>query len=269
MPWQPDGELERAVQLILERSRERNAIWSQSENSTIAAASAAKGVYPNLHAFRDVKERELTTFGADVNADVLELFKRVYGDVPVDAVPWIRQRIGAMIDGLVETFTTEIEDRLKQHGVPTTGAGEGVARIGVWTKRDLDIELAVIQLRGAARIRVVAEIVGDFLGLAREALKRGTPNSENVAAVLVAAAFEDTIRKMGSQFAGVQGKPDLAIVLQQLKSAGVIIGPQFTNADSFTTFRNHALHARWSEIERSTTVSCLALVEELLTQHFG
>ena len=91
---------------------------------------------------------------------------------------------------------------------------------------------------------------------------------KNVAAVLSAAAFEDTIRRMGSAFAGVMGKDDLNSVIDALKSKGVLVAPQLGIALGYLNFRNRALHANWDQIDRASVSSVLAFVEGLLLKHF-
>ena len=90
-----------------------------------------------------------------------------------------------------------------------------------------------------------------------------------MAAVLTAAVFEDTIRRMGKEFAGVIGRDDLEKVMGELKTAEILKAPQLGTALSYLSFRNHALHAYWDKIERASVQSCLGFVEELLLKHFA
>ena len=112
-------------------------------------------------------------------------------------------------------------------------------------------------------------VLTDMLGLAKEALNDGREGTTNVAAVLVAASFEDTMRKMGEALAGVQGTPKLADVLTALKNADVLKGASVGTAQSYLQFRNHALHAEWAKVKPEEVVSCLGFVEQLLVQHFS
>jgi hypothetical protein len=123
-------------------------------------------------------------------------------------------------------------------------------------------------LVGTVERRAIGEVIADMLGLAKEALGYGE-KSRNVAAVLTAAAFEDTIRKMGATLANVQGRPDLADVLTALKTAKVIVGAPLTTAQGYLKFRNDALHADWANLDQATVSSCLAFTEGLLMQHFS
>lgn len=52
-------------------------------------------------------------------------------------------------------------------------------------------------------------------------LQEQTDAAKDVAAFLIAAAFEDLIRRMGSELAGVAGRPDLQDVVTELKNAGL------------------------------------------------
>jgi hypothetical protein len=124
-------------------------------------------------------------------------------------------------------------------------------------------------LTGNFKLQVTGEVLTDFIQLARTFLNESGDGAKNVAAVLTAAAFEDTIRRMGETFAGVIGKDDLSEVLKKLKDAGVIQSPQVGIAQSYLSFRNHALHANWDKVERESIQSVLGFVEQLLLKHFA
>ena len=86
--------------------------------------------------------------------------------------------------------------------------------------------------------------------------------------MLAAAAFEDTIRRMGAAFAGVDDRRDLQDVVTELKKAGILEGPQLSIAQSHLKFRNDALHADWDKIDKVGVSTALQLVQELLVKHF-
>ena len=123
-------------------------------------------------------------------------------------------------------------------------------------------------LTGNLRQQVAGEVLTDLIQLSRTTLSEGD-KAKNVAAVLAAAAFEDTIRRMGKTFAGVIGHDDLSEVLKKLKDAGTMQGPQVGIAQSYLSFRNHALHANWEKIEKESIHSVLGFVEQLLLKHFS
>ncbi len=130
-------------------------------------------------------------------------------------------------------------------------------------KAELDAGLA-----GSLQKRLTGEVLTDFIQLARAVLDQKGEDAKNVAAVLAAAAYEDTIRRMGATFAGVMGRDDLSDVIDALKKAGVLQSPQLGIALGYLNFRNRALHANWDQIDRASVSSVLGFVEELLIKHF-
>jgi hypothetical protein len=104
---------------------------------------------------------------------------------------------------------------------------------------------------GSLQKRVASDVLSDLVQLARVVLDELGDNAKNVAAVLAAAAFEDTIRRMGSVFAGVIGKDDLSDVIEALKMKGFLVPPQLGIVLSFLDFRDRALHANWNDIDRA------------------
>jgi hypothetical protein len=114
--------------------------------------------------------------------------------------------------------------------------------------------------------RITSGVLADFVQLAREALGQTGDGPKNVAAVLAAAAYEDTLRRMAGAV-GMERK--LADVIDDLKNAGLLVQPQLSIALSFLKFRNQALHAEWETIQRGAVESVLALVQDLLLTHFG
>lgn len=123
-------------------------------------------------------------------------------------------------------------------------------------------------LVGSLRQQVAGEVLADFLSLSRKTLEEAGDQPKNVAAVLAAAAFEDTLRRLGSLHAGTVGGEKLTDVLTALKDSGVLQGPQVAIAQSYLTFRNHAMHAGWEKIQRESVQSVLGFVEQLVLKHF-
>lgn len=123
-------------------------------------------------------------------------------------------------------------------------------------------------LTGSLQRRLTSDVLTDLVQLARIVLDESGDSAKNVAAVLAAAAYEDTIRRMGTSFAGIMGKDDLSHVIDVLKTKGILVAPQLGIAISYLSFRNHALHANWDKIDRASVNSVLAFVQELLLKHF-
>jgi hypothetical protein len=121
----------------------------------------------------------------------------------------------------------------------------------------------------SVRVLLSGEIIGDLLAIARERLQEDSESAKNVSAVLVAAALEDTMRKMGSELGGVQGRPKLDAVLTELKEKQILKGGEVGTAFSYLKFRNDSMHADWNNVQKSQVVSCLGFVETLLAKHFS
>lgn len=110
-------------------------------------------------------------------------------------------------------------------------------------------------LVGNVGLQASGEILGDFLALAREALAETTAARTNVAAVLVAAAFEDTLRRLAEGKAGLRVRPKLEEVVGILKAANILKGAAVSTANGYLKFRNDALHADWDDLSSSTVSS--------------
>jgi hypothetical protein len=121
----------------------------------------------------------------------------------------------------------------------------------------------------SVRTLLSGEIIGDLLAIARERLEEDSESAKNVSAVLVAAAFEDTMRTMGSEFAGIQGRPKLDAILTELKDKQILKGGEVGTAFSYLKFRNDSMHADWNNVQKSQVASCLGFIEQLLVKHFS
>lgn len=121
----------------------------------------------------------------------------------------------------------------------------------------------------SVRALIAGEIISELISLSKEVLSDNSDPAKNVSAVLVAAAFEDIMRRMGSDLAGITGRPGLQDVLITLKQKDLLKGGEPAIAQSYLKFRNDSLHADWGKVERSQVHSCLAFVEQLLSKHFS
>ena len=121
---------------------------------------------------------------------------------------------------------------------------------------------------GSLQRSITSDVLTDFLQLARIALDEKGDDAKNVAAVLAAALYEDTIRRLASANA-IPHLEKLQDVITALKDSGILQGPQVGIAISYLKFRNDSLHAQWTNIGRESVVSVLGFVEQLLLKHFG
>lgn len=126
-------------------------------------------------------------------------------------------------------------------------------------------------LTNRVRALVAGEILTELVALAKETLaERQNPEAaKNIGAVLVASAFEDLLRRMGSEFAGIIDRPKLEKVINILKEKELLKGGEPAMAQGHLKFRNDSLHADWNQVQRSQVDGCLAFVESLLGKHFS
>jgi hypothetical protein len=136
------------------------------------------------------------------------------------------------------------------------------------TIRNIQAEIRAGLIK-SVRALLTGEIVAELLTLAKEVLTDNSEAAKNVGCVLVAAAFEDVIRRMGAEFAGVVDRPKLEQVINLLKQQDVLKGGEPAIAQGYLKFRNDSLHADWKNVERSQAQSCLAFTEALLLKHFS
>jgi hypothetical protein len=119
---------------------------------------------------------------------------------------------------------------------------------------------------GSIRLEYQGQVFADFINVAKAALAEGT---KDVAAVLAAAALEDTLKRYG-QVKGLDVEDkDLATVVNALKSAGLLSATQGALLKGMVPFRNKALHAEWTKIDTAEVQGILAFVEEFLVKQFG
>jgi hypothetical protein len=136
--------------------------------------------------------------------------------------------------------------------------------------RNIKAEISAGLIR-SVRALLTGEMLGDLVGLSREILSESqdAEASKNMGAVLAACAFEDLLRRMGTEFAGITNRPKLEKVINILKETDVLRGGEPAIVQGHLKFRNDSLHADWNQIQRSQVDSCLALVEALVSKHFS
>lgn len=143
-----------------------------------------------------------------------------------------------------------------------------VAEHVIGTIKNIKAEITAGLIKNV-RALLTGDIVAELLTLAKEISENQSEQAKNVGAVLVAAAFEDTIRRMGTEFGGVIGRPKLEEVINTLKQKDVLKGGEPATAIGYLRFRNDSLHADWQNVQWSQVTSWLAFVEALLLKHFS
>ena len=120
---------------------------------------------------------------------------------------------------------------------------------------------------GSLRATLAGEVLTDFIKLTRVVLEEKGDEAKNVASVLAAAAFEDTLRKL-ADIRKCENAEKLTDVIIQLKNAGFLQGAEVGIAQSYLSFRNRALHAKWNEVDRPSIESVIAFTEQIILKNF-
>lgn len=94
------------------------------------------------------------------------------------------------------------------------------------------------------RAAIAGEILAELISLSKRTLMDVSDSATHAASVLMAAAFEDVIRRMGSALAGVVGRPPLQDVVIALKQKDVMKRGEPGLAQSYLKFRNDSALVR-------------------------
>jgi uncharacterized protein YutE (UPF0331/DUF86 family) len=119
---------------------------------------------------------------------------------------------------------------------------------------------------GNLRLEFQGQVFADFINAAKHALSE---QRKDVAAVLAAAALEDTLKRYAEANSLDVEDTDLSNVVNALKSAGLLSATQGTLLKGMIPFRNKALHAEWTKIDTLEVQSVIAFVGEFLATRFS
>lgn len=150
MAWVPPDGFEAAVSKVLARAGERaNREREQEIRAGMADLArrglARSGAAISLHEVAAAKA--VTEFGRMATADLINLMESVYESVPVGSLGWLRSTVSQRVESLASSLGDMIEDKRQQNDVSIAGAREAVTRASQEILRDLDLEIATIQLR--------------------------------------------------------------------------------------------------------------------------
>ena len=113
---------------------------------------------------------------------------------------------------------------------------------------------------------ISGEVLGDFILLAKEALKDG---HKDVAAVLACAALEDVLKRHAQANGLNVDSKSMSDVINMLKSKGLVSGARKSLLGSMPPIRNYALHANWNKISEAEVGSLIGFVEQYLLYEFS
>jgi hypothetical protein len=114
--------------------------------------------------------------------------------------------------------------------------------------------------------RVVSgELFADFVGAAKTALSE---DHKDVAAVLACAALEDALKRLATANGIAVNQKGMTEVINALKAAALVSGPQKSLLDTMPKIRDAAMHADWNRITPQDVGSVIGYVEQFLLTHF-
>ena len=186
--------------------------------------------------------------GHELMSSALSLLSKTYGS----SHPLVRD--------LAEK-STSLNDRYVGEGL-----NRALAPIAIGALQNLSAELKA-GLAGDLQNEIAGAIFTDFVLLSRTVLEEPGDDAKNVSAVLAAALFEDTLRRLATH-SGLAHIPKLQDVLIELRDQGILKGTQVGIANAYLNFRNSALHAQWDRITRDAVASVQAFVEQILLEKF-
>ena len=168
----------------------------------------------------------------------------------------------------LRAFSTgcDVISKAKPQGMSNAAMDLSRHALGVITNAKAELQAGLV---GSLRLQVAGEVLSDLVAMGKEVSAQQTDAAKNVAAVIIAAAFEDLMRRMGTELAGVAGRPSLQDVLNALKDKLVLKGGEIGTAQSFLKFRNDSLHADWANVSRAQVDSCTAFIEAMLLRHLS
>ncbi len=113
---------------------------------------------------------------------------------------------------------------------------------------------------------IAGEVFGSLLNSASAALKEAYKDS---AAVLASAAFEDSLKKIGTLHGLSVAEQELGNVIGALKAQQLLQGGAAKSAERYLVLRNSAMHANWEKITAEEVGGLIGFVEQLLLKHLS
>jgi TIR domain-containing protein len=150
MAWTPTPDIDAAVSRLIVRAREGAIGWAAEERDRLTSDLSRRGLLQSgafLMGKEKLASQELERVGRAAISDVLQFFTQVFGAVPVESMPWIRDTLGSFIDRFANSLGTEAAADRQRQQVDPRGADEQIRRTAIALKRDLDIALAPLEIR--------------------------------------------------------------------------------------------------------------------------
>jgi hypothetical protein len=175
--------------------------------------------------------------------------------------------ISSMLWGLsspqVETVKTANELMNKSNWSAQAKADNMIKQCqGILKSYKDDIENGIL---GRLKLDYQGEVFADLLSSAKAAVDNDV---REVAAVLAAAALEDSMKKIAESIGLNMDGKELSEVTNALKAAGSFSSTRASLVSGMLAFRNKAMHAQWDKLDMIETKTVISFVETLLSEYF-
>lgn len=115
------------------------------------------------------------------------------------------------------------------------------------------------------QLQARGEVFADFVNAARSALSEGF---KDIAAVLACGALEDALKRFAITNGLEVYDKDMSEVVNALKGASLIKGPQGALLQGFIKIRNKVFHAQWSDVDAADVQGVIGFTQEFLLARF-
>lgn len=134
-------KLEHTAKRAMTRAREKAAITIRDGRADLAEEYSARGIMggPFYGAVSRLTIEQFRNYASTVSSELIGLAKEVYGTVPAELLPWIRERFREWVEDGARKWVGELEGKARLE--------EALAAEAIGARRDLEIELGKIELR--------------------------------------------------------------------------------------------------------------------------
>lgn len=134
---------------------------------------------------------------------------------------------------------------------------------GVLTSTKNNIEAGLIT---NILIQASGAVIGDFLSIAKKALRDG---NKDVAAILASAALEDALKRKAAELGLKVENRKLSNVVNDLNSKGFFSSTEFSIVSSYVKLRNDAMHTDQAKIQEADVSGLIRFLEPFLIKNFS
>ncbi len=145
-----DPDFERLLATTVARARDAAAQRFADEKAMMERQAAARGTSRTGYTYKltlDIAASCVLELGQRLLADVTDVTRRTFGDLPTDLVQVLRQRIETSIDQLTNAFARSLGELLRTLRTESDIKPEKLFRAATAAKRDVEIFFRPLEIR--------------------------------------------------------------------------------------------------------------------------